>query len=308
MADPVPPIFISYAHADSPFVDQLQADLQQQGLLAWVDRRGLVGGQKWRRQLQETLERAQVLLVVLSPEAVSSEYVQNEYGYAADEGKLVIPLYYRPCQVPLELRGIQWIDFQHSYEQGLRALLAALQQQASLASPPQSQPQPPPSQPALTVLPAAPSPQSSSSAPLVGRAGEWAQLQAVWQRTADGEAHLVVLCGEAGVGKTRLAEELFSWVAQQGFSSAWARCYAVEAELAYAPVGLWLRADAIRLALSGCRFSSSLKWPASCRSCWWSGPACLPPVPSARVGSVSAYLKRWPARCWPPAPLAAAVG
>jgi len=51
---------------------------------------------------------------VLSPEAAASESVQSEYGYATDEGKLVIPLYYRPCKVPMELRGIQWIDFQHS--------------------------------------------------------------------------------------------------------------------------------------------------------------------------------------------------
>ena len=140
-------LFISYAHADTPFVEQLEADLRKRGFAPWVDRRGLAGGQHWRRQLQEAVDRAQVVLVVLSPEGVSSKYVQNEYGYAEEEGKLILPLYYRPCKIPLELRGIQWIDFQHSYEQGLEALLQVLAQRqppapASAAAPPSlSEPQ-----------------------------------------------------------------------------------------------------------------------------------------------------------------------
>ena len=101
MPDALTSIFISYAHADSPFVDRLEADLRQQGFAPCVDRHGLAGGHKWRRALQIALDRAQVVLVVLSPEAVASEYVQNEYGYASEEGKVLIPLYYHSCKVPL---------------------------------------------------------------------------------------------------------------------------------------------------------------------------------------------------------------
>jgi serine/threonine protein kinase/tetratricopeptide (TPR) repeat protein len=86
--------------------------------------------------------------------------------------------------------------------------------------------------------------------PLVGRRVEWAQLQSVWQSASAGHPHLLVLSGEAGIGKTRLAEELFVWVAQQGHSTARAACYAVEGELAYAPVSLWLRAEDIHSCLS----------------------------------------------------------
>jgi hypothetical protein len=100
-------IFISYAHADRAFVQRLEADLRQQGFAAWVDVAGLSGGQQWRRELQAAIDRSHVLLVVLSPEAVASRYVQIEYGYAIDEGKLVIPLYYRACNVPMELRPLQ---------------------------------------------------------------------------------------------------------------------------------------------------------------------------------------------------------
>src|SRR5215470_5200499 len=126
MADTRISLFISYAHADRAFVDRLEADLQKQGFETWVDRQRLAGGQRWRRELQEAVEGAQVLLIVLSPEAIASQSVQIEYDYALDLGKLVIPLYYRQCTVPMELRAIQWIDFRHSYEQGIAALLQVL--------------------------------------------------------------------------------------------------------------------------------------------------------------------------------------
>ena len=51
-------IFISYAHTDSPFVDRLEANLRQQGFDPWVDRQRLVGGLRWRRELQDAVKRA----------------------------------------------------------------------------------------------------------------------------------------------------------------------------------------------------------------------------------------------------------
>ncbi len=89
-----------------------------------------------------------------------------------------------------------------------------------------------------------------ASAPLVGRRPEWAQLQDAWQHASAGRPQMVVLTGEAGIGKTRLAEELLAWVGRQGMTSAHACCYAAEGELAYGPVATWLRADPFRGALS----------------------------------------------------------
>src|SRR5579863_2729554 len=135
MPDALTRIFISYAHVDSAFVDRLEADLSRQGFETWMDRQRLAGGQQWRRELQASVERAQVLLVMLSPEAVASQYVQSEYGYALDLGIVVIPVYYRQCNVPMELRHIQWIDFRQSYEQGLVALMQTLRRQQEHPAP-----------------------------------------------------------------------------------------------------------------------------------------------------------------------------
>src|SRR5262249_25272625 len=45
-----------------------------------------------------------------------------------------------------------------------------------------------------------------SAAPLVGRSGEFELLLSRWQRAAEGEGQIVLLSGDAGIGKSRLVQ------------------------------------------------------------------------------------------------------
>ncbi len=89
--------------------------------------------------------------------------------------------------------------------------------------------------------------------PLVGRKAEWARLLDAWHASAAGRPQMLLLTGEAGIGKTRLAEELHSWVARQGATTAAAHCYpqAGIGGLAYAPVAEWLSDPSFRPSLAG---------------------------------------------------------
>jgi DNA-binding SARP family transcriptional activator len=78
--------------------------------------------------------------------------------------------------------------------------------------------------------------------PLVGRFEEWRQLTDIWRDTEGGRAQLVVVTGEAGVGKTRLVDELSSWCSHRGALVLAARSYPTEGELGYSAVISWLRA------------------------------------------------------------------
>jgi DNA-binding SARP family transcriptional activator/predicted ATPase len=81
---------------------------------------------------------------------------------------------------------------------------------------------------------------------LIGRRREWAALQNAWQHAVDGEPHFVLLSGEAGIGKSRLAEEFLGWASQQGAVTAKTRSYAAEGQLSLAPVTDWLKSDGLR--------------------------------------------------------------
>lgn len=90
-------------------------------------------------------------------------------------------------------------------------------------------------------------PEMVANAPFVGRQREWQSLQERWRLALRGQPQFVLIAGEAGIGKTRLAEELLKWATHQGFCTARSRCYAAEGRLTYAPIIEWLRADALRL-------------------------------------------------------------
>ncbi len=81
--------------------------------------------------------------------------------------------------------------------------------------------------------------------PLVGRQGEWSALLARYA-AAGASGGLVVIEGEAGIGKTRLAEALLAYGQANGARAAVARCYDGELNLAYGPF-----VEGLRAALDG---------------------------------------------------------
>ncbi len=87
--------------------------------------------------------------------------------------------------------------------------------------------------------------------PLVGRQAEWARLRESWDRAAQGSTSFVLVTGDAGIGKSRLAEELLSWVRRQGLATARTRSYAAEGRLSLAPLAEWLRSEAVAPQIAG---------------------------------------------------------
>ena len=90
----------------------------------------------------------------------------------------------------------------------------------------------------------------AAPATLVGRAAERRQLVDLFRASVAGRAQLVLLTGEAGIGKTRLVEEFRTWCARQGAVVAEARCHSAEGPLVYGPVAAWLRSGALRPRLA----------------------------------------------------------
>jgi class 3 adenylate cyclase/tetratricopeptide (TPR) repeat protein len=61
--------------------------------------------------------------------------------------------------------------------------------------------------------------------PLVGRGREVDRIQRVLDDLAGGRGSVLLLTGEPGIGKTRLAEEVEALARQRGALTAWVRCY-----------------------------------------------------------------------------------
>ena len=100
-----------------------------------------------------------------------------------------------------------------------------------------------------TIQPIIHQPLPTAPSTLIGRGHEWEQLLSAWQSAAEGGPHFVLVTGEAGIGKSRLAEDFLLWARQQGAVTAQARSYAAEGQLSLAPVSEWLRSDGLRRPL-----------------------------------------------------------
>lgn len=81
----------------------------------------------------------------------------------------------------------------------------------------------------------------SQALPLIGRIPEWGRLQDAWKQATTGSNTMVLIQGESGIGKTRLALELQTLVDNQGYRTVFAGCYPAVRSLAYSPVIAWLR-------------------------------------------------------------------
>ena len=85
-----------------------------------------------------------------------------------------------------------------------------------------------------------------AESPFVGRDLEVNQLNEGWNTAREGRAHLLLVTGEPGIGKTRLAQELGHRVRAEGHVVAWARAYEAAGRLPWGPVVDLLRSDALR--------------------------------------------------------------
>ena len=119
--------FFSYSRLDAEFALKLAKDLRNAGASVWIDQLDISPGDHWDITIQKAVGTSSSLLVVLSPNSVESENVMDEVSFAIEEKKLVIPVLYRRCDIPLRLRRVQYIDVQTDYEGGLQRILTKLQ-------------------------------------------------------------------------------------------------------------------------------------------------------------------------------------
>jgi hypothetical protein len=65
-----PPVFVSYASADRELVRPLVKRLQKAGYTTWFDRESLIGGDDWKREIDQGLRKAMAVVITLTPNAI----------------------------------------------------------------------------------------------------------------------------------------------------------------------------------------------------------------------------------------------
>ncbi|MCA9742709.1 MAG: toll/interleukin-1 receptor domain-containing protein [Deferribacteres bacterium] len=127
----MPFVFISHAtHADGALAARLANDLQAHGVRYWKAPESIQPGERWAEAIETALETCDTMVVLLTPDALTSRWVKTETSVAIErehQGKMTfIPLDVKQCDVPLLVKNYQMIPFRSDYNAGLRALLRRL--------------------------------------------------------------------------------------------------------------------------------------------------------------------------------------
>ncbi len=113
-------IFISYSHRDEEFKDDLQiglATLKNNGHIAAWDDRAIMAGDEWDHEIKDALYKADIILLLVSPNFLASRYVREQ------EIKIAMERHRNPADpavvVPIIIRPSDWKDNAFSSLQAL---------------------------------------------------------------------------------------------------------------------------------------------------------------------------------------------
>jgi len=142
-------IFISYARANRPAVERIQADFEGCGHAPFLDNE-LSGGQTWWDELLRQIEECEVFVPVLSDAYMTSTACEREAAYAIALGKPILPVAIEEVSPGLFAHRIaeaQWV----TYDPDDRASLLSLVRGIDNVQPAPSLPDPMPERPGVPI-------------------------------------------------------------------------------------------------------------------------------------------------------------
>lgn len=132
-------LFISYSRAQTPFVDRLADQLEDKSYSLWLDYQSLVPARPWFQQIESWIDAADVVLLVVSKESITSRNVEPEWKRAVGRNRRILLVIFEAVPLPPELQGCEWVDFRSDYGQAFQELLERIEQRGSpKSSPPQA--------------------------------------------------------------------------------------------------------------------------------------------------------------------------
>jgi len=239
MASNLPQVFISYQRADGNFARSVREHLVEAGVKTRMDQYDIPVGSYWPDEIDTALAASEIVGGILSPDAVDSRNVKNEWDWAIQNEKRLLLLQYRSCVVPHRYVSINFIDA--SGPDPLSEIaFAALLDSLGVANTAERADIELPSSMAKAVHHGTRrgSPARRREQPfMVGRAREQDDLRERLDELGAGQGCLVLLSGEAGIGKTTLTNWL-AWAAQeQGALVVTGGCFDLRVTPPYGPWG-----------------------------------------------------------------------
>ncbi|MBZ0295033.1 MAG: toll/interleukin-1 receptor domain-containing protein [Anaerolineae bacterium] len=119
-------VFISHSTDDSDTTQWFDENLQAEGFDTWVDVTNIPPGSTWVREIERGVRECKALVVILTKNALKSEWVEREVLLALDLRKPVYVALMEDLTLPIYFINRQFIDFRTKRDRGMKRLLSAL--------------------------------------------------------------------------------------------------------------------------------------------------------------------------------------
>ncbi|MCC7447377.1 MAG: toll/interleukin-1 receptor domain-containing protein [Anaerolineae bacterium] len=108
-------VFISYSRRDKPAAEFMATALRRRGADVFIDYQKLVAGENFIGRLGHEIQACDSFVLLLSPPAVASKWVQAEAAWALHCDKPIIPVEFEPASLTtfFFLINKEKIDFTH---------------------------------------------------------------------------------------------------------------------------------------------------------------------------------------------------
>ncbi len=218
-----PYVFVSYASLDRervlPIVDRLEAA----GVPVWIDRDGIHGGANYALEIAEAIERAAALLLMCSAASFASRNVKQEIALGWRFEKPYLPLLLETIEIPKDvaywLEASQWIEvldrpesaWLADFSQAVEPLGIAVERVEMRSAPRRTMPT------------------------IAGRKRELELIRRRIDRVQGGQGSLILIGGEAGIGKTTLADATLAFAEERDFVVLEGHCFDLAETPPYGP-------------------------------------------------------------------------
>jgi len=123
-------VFISHAHQDATFAQRLAGDLRARDIPVWISPDSIQLGEDWPDAIDRGLDESGVVVIALTPHALTSYWVRKETSTArllAGRNEIgLVFLDVAECEMPSSWKTYQYTTFRAGYERGLNELLQYL--------------------------------------------------------------------------------------------------------------------------------------------------------------------------------------
>jgi len=117
---PYSKVFLSYSHEDKQIAAKLAERLRALSFRVWLDHEQLSPGTDWQERINDGINKADIFLVLLSPSALKSHYLEVELNKARTREDLkIIPVLLENATVPADMKKYNSINISQYDETGI---------------------------------------------------------------------------------------------------------------------------------------------------------------------------------------------